>query len=196
MNLADLALMRGALQKPGELDRLVELIQAGKSPRVVLEVGTAAGGTLWLWCQLAKPSALIISVDLPGGDFGGGYPEENIPYLRKYAMYKQKIELLRCDSHNPETLEKVKEILGEKEVDLLFIDGDHTYEGVKQDWEMYSPLLSRNGIGVFHDIVPHKEIPECQVDKFWKEVRREYTFSEIHDSVGGDWAGIGVIHRD
>jgi len=40
-------------------------------------------------------------------------------------------------------------------LDFLFIDGDHTYEGVKRDFEMYSPLVRNGGIIAFHDIVKH-----------------------------------------
>ncbi|HOF00470.1 MAG TPA: class I SAM-dependent methyltransferase [Spirochaetota bacterium] len=37
-------------------------------------------------------------------------------------------------------------------IDFLFIDGDHSYEGVKKDWDLYSPLLKPNSIVLFHDI--------------------------------------------
>jgi len=40
------------------------------------------------------------------------------------------------------------------ELNFLFIDGDHTYEGVRKNFEMYSPLVRRGGIVAFHDIVP------------------------------------------
>lgn len=36
-------------------------------------------------------------------------------------------------------------------IDILFIDGDHTYEGVKKDFELYSTILSTNGIIIIHD---------------------------------------------
>jgi predicted O-methyltransferase YrrM len=41
-----------------------------------------------------------------------------------------------------------------KRLDFLFIDGDHTYEGVKQDFEMYTPLVRKGGLVAMHDIVP------------------------------------------
>ncbi|PUA31631.1 MAG: hypothetical protein B7O98_09025 [Zestosphaera tikiterensis] len=56
-----------------EMLELAKLI-AELKPKAVLEIGTAGGGTLFLWCRLASDDARIISVDLPGGPFGGGYP--------------------------------------------------------------------------------------------------------------------------
>jgi predicted O-methyltransferase YrrM len=38
-------------------------------------------------------------------------------------------------------------------VDLLFIDGDHSYEGVKADWDMFTPHMSAFGVVVFHDTI-------------------------------------------
>jgi len=56
-----------------EILELAKLI-AELKPKAVLETGTAGGGTLFLWCRLASDDARIISVDLPGDPFGGGYP--------------------------------------------------------------------------------------------------------------------------
>jgi predicted O-methyltransferase YrrM len=40
-----------------------------------------------------------------------------------------------------------------KPIDMIFIDGDHSYEGVKKDWDLYSPHLSEFGYVVFHDTI-------------------------------------------
>jgi len=51
-------------------------------PEAVLEIGTAGGGTLYLFSKVASSHALILSVDLPGGPFGGGYPDWKNPTLQ------------------------------------------------------------------------------------------------------------------
>jgi predicted O-methyltransferase YrrM len=187
------AIRWGALQKHDELEMLGRFLAKRRHPRVVVEVGTANGGTLWFWCQYATHDALLISVDLPGGDFGGGYTVQDVPRLLGHARAGQDIQLLAGNSHSGRMLEAVEELLDGRMVDLLFIDGDHTYEGVKQDWQMYSPLVGPGGLIIFHDIVEHDEIPECQVDRLWNELKSEHKHEEFCAADRG-WAGIGVIH--
>lgn len=71
-----------------------------------------------------------------------------------YRVKKCKMCLLRADSHKRDTLEQVKAILDGREIVFLFIDGDHTYEGVKRYFEMYRPLVKKRGIIAFRDIAP------------------------------------------
>jgi len=180
-------------QVRSEIIQLTELIGT-RRPKTVVEIGTAHGGTLFLWCRQADPEATIISIDLPGGIHGGGYPYWKSWIYRRFPLVAQKLHLLRGDSHKPEMLARLKNILpGDGKVDFLFIDGDHTYEGVKADFEMYSGLVRSNGLMVFHDICKHPEQLNCHVDRFWREVKNERRVHEfVHDSNQGT-CGIGVI---
>ena len=57
--------------------------------------------------------------------------------------------------------------------DLIFIDGDHRYDGVKSDFEAYRPLLSSRGVILFHDVDPNhafKGAAGGDVWKFWSEL--------------------------
>jgi hypothetical protein len=100
--LAEIAIFKGAYQKLSELANLIDLLKNQKL-MVVVEVGTRKGGCFWLWCQLAQPDALIVSIDLPGGDFGGGFSEETKEVYRTYGREQQSLHFLRKDSHLPET---------------------------------------------------------------------------------------------
>lgn len=189
---------RGAQQKKSELRPFISYL-SNHTLRTVVEIGTYRGGTLWLWCQLAEPDALILSIDLPGGDFGGGYDDGQARRIRSFARADQELVLIQADSHLDRTHEQLIDALGPRPVDLLFIDADHTYEGVKQDYEMYAPLVRRGGVVAFHDILPHTMDEQCKVDIFWEELKREVvaTFEEFVDtdtpSEAGVWGGIGVL---
>ena len=165
-------------------------------PKYVLEIGTAQGGTLLLWVQVATDDALIISIDLPGGPFGGGYPLLKRLTYRSFRRNKQRIVLIRADSHHKDTLKKVRNILGGAKLDFLFVDGDHSYEGVKKDFEMYSSLVRRGGIIAFHDIVPGSSELVGGVPRFWREVKEKYRFREIVKSWSQGGFGIGVVYWD
>jgi len=176
-----------------EILELLKVLMQYK-PRSILEIGTARGGTLFLFSRIASPDAAIISIDLPSGPFGGGYLTWKIPIYHSFALPGQKLSLIRGDSHDLRTLKMVKRILGDRKFDFLFIDGDHTYEGVKKDFEMYGQLVEEGGIIAFHDIVPHPIETGCKVSKFWNEIKISYVHREIVKDWNQGWAGIGVIY--
>ena len=61
---------KDATQKITELSPLISLLKKRKLNTIV-EIGTAKGGTLYIWCKISQPDALITSIDMPGGPFGG-----------------------------------------------------------------------------------------------------------------------------
>ena len=195
--LATAAMKKGAVQKVKELYPLICLLKKRKL-RTVVEIGTQKGGTLYAWCKVAEPDALIVSIDLPGGPFGGGYSLKDMKRFRTYKRKNQKIYFFRKDSHKKSTKDELIKKLKGRKIDLLFIDGDHRYKGVKKDWNLYAPLVKRNGLIVFHDILFHPKIPQCKVDRLWNEIKRQYRnreFIDRYDDRGwGQWGGIGVIY--
>ena len=178
-------------QMKSEIKQLIELLKPQKL-RVIIEIGTMKGGTLFLFSKIAVNNAIIISIDLPRAKFGGGYPKYRIPLYSGFASQNQRIFLIRADSHLQSTFKKVQNILKDKKVDLLYIDGDHTYTGVKNDFQMYKFFLGKQGNVVFHDIV---QVPDQYVDvhKFWNEIKQEYEFKEIVEDWDQKRAGIGYI---
>lgn len=180
-------------QNPFEIEELYKQVCA-LHPKKVLEIGTARGGTLYLWLQAATTDATVVSVDLPEGDFGGAYPECRVPFYKSFARPGQTLHLMRTDSHLPQTLEQVKQKFNDEPIDFAFIDGDHTYEGVKADFIEYGPLVRPGGIIAFHDILPRPDLPDIQVDKFWNEIKVQYNSEEfIGTEASGRKIGIGMI---
>ena len=176
------------LQVKEEIEAFIDFLRP-HTPRRVLEIGAAQGGTAIMFCALAPD--LVISVDLPGG-YGGGISAEACEARTKtvtdlYPHYRAVLG----DSHDPETRDRVLALLGGHPVDVLFIDGDHSYAGVTQDLAMYGPLVKPGGFIAFHDINDtevHREFG-CEVHRLWQELpggKREF-------NVHGRWGGIGVV---
>ena len=196
IRLARRAQRRGALQKLRELAPLIALLRR-RTPRVVVEIGTARGGTFYAWCRVAEPDAVLVSIDLPGGPFGGDRAAPDSSALRRYGQPGQQLHFIQEDSHDVVTRTRLEKILSGKEIDFLMIDGDHTYEGVRQDFEMYAPLVRDGSPIAFHDILPHSEDSLCKVDRFWNELRSGYRHVEFVDvPPGSRYGGIGVLYWD
>lgn len=197
-NFADLAMREGAAQKRNELAAFIDWL-AGRDPlRTVVEIGTLRGGTLAAWCALAADGAHIVSIDLPGGKWGGGYAETDEPRLRGYAQPGQTLTLIRGDSHDLSTRDALVRAIPSREVDLLFIDGDHSYEGALQDFADYGETVRTGGVVAFHDILPHPNVPGCDVDRVWRDIADGYEHAEFTDPgethpEWGQWGGIGAL---
>lgn len=179
------------LQVKSEIAQLCKIVQKS-NPKKIIEIGSASGGTLFLFAHIVSPEK-ILSVDLPAGSFGGGYPFWKNPLFKALAK-KNVIQLIRADSHSEVTLEKIRSLLKDEKVDFLFIDGDHTYKGVKKDFQMYSPLVRKGGLVAFHDIVTHDPTSGCEVNKFWSEINPSYAHIEIIENKDQKWAGIGLLY--
>lgn len=180
-------------QKPQEIEALLEeLLRA--PPTRVLEIGTWKGGTLFLLTRVAAPDATLVSIDLPGNGFGSSYPARYKRLYEAFARERQVVRLVRRDSHDPETVEEVRKLLAGP-IDFLFVDGDHSYDGVRRDYELYAPLVRPGGTIAFHDIVAGDEAFVGGVPRFWRELKSQY--EEVVEYVR-DWeqggCGIGVIH--
>lgn len=156
-------------QNLSEFLPLTKLVEARK-PKNILEIGTLQGGSLFVWTRVAAPQATIVSVDLPGGGYGGGYDEKYTAFLQCFASPGQDLKLIRGDSHAAQVVQQVKACFPNG-IDFLFIDGDHSYEGVKQDYQHFAPLVNTGGIIAFHDIVKRPSVPDIEVYRFWNELK-------------------------
>jgi predicted O-methyltransferase YrrM len=160
------------MQVQAELAGLIRLVNDHK-PKTVLEIGTARGGTLCLLCRFASPEARIVSVDLPYARNGGGYPHWKEPYFYRFAQRRQRLHLLRADSHSAETIAEAGRLAGERGFDFILIDGDHSYGGVRHDFLSYRPMLAPGGLLALHDVLPNDSDPSIEVNRFWRELEAD-----------------------
>ena len=182
----------GLVQQPIEAMALLSLL-ASCRPSRVLEIGTAHGGSLLLWARAATPDALIVSVDLPPWELDDPAETDACQRIQAVGNREQRVRLVRGNSHERRVREQVRRLLDGHDVDFLFIDGDHTYAGVAQDFHDYAPLVKRGGIVAFHDIQPHSRGWGGEVPKFWREIRDAHRHAEFVASPDQDGFGIGVI---
>jgi len=168
-------------------------LAAQRAPRRVLEIGRAQGGTAFL-LSCAIPSVVwTLSIDL--------CPRHSRT-LRFLNAPARAFHSVRGSSRDERVFARIARFVEKTPIDLLFIDGDHSYEGVVADYDLYRPLVRPGGLIVFHDIVPAAPTGappafECWVGgvpRFWQEVRqqhaRSWEFVERWDQGG---FGIGVI---
>jgi cephalosporin hydroxylase len=173
------------LQKRSEITALAKAVAALK-PKTILEIGTARGGTLLIWASLA--SERVITCDLV-------HREAQRPLLGALPPPGSlcRVTLLTGDSHQADFKQRVARELGDRKVDFLFIDGDHTEAGVAQDYNDYREFVRPGGIIAFHDIIENQPFASNQVYHFWKKVKPGQTVEEFIDDPQQCGFGIGII---
>jgi predicted O-methyltransferase YrrM len=179
-------------------------------PINVLEIGTKFGGTFFIWNKF-NPYGMNISIDLNDKGIHGGIGDEAMD--KRDLWFQERFDnchFIRGDSHADETkLEVVNLISQDCQVhdfasdvylnteffDFLFIDGDHSFEGVKKDFEDYSPFVKKSGLICFHDIVISDRHHErnVYVGEFWQEIKDEPNFESFEINANEDWAGLGIL---
>jgi predicted O-methyltransferase YrrM len=185
-------------QKKKEWISFLEILNK-KSEKVdnILEIGCYDGGTTISLCRFCKNLITIDCINPARFD---------INQINQYCNYKYL-------SRNSQIIETKNEIYNlMPSIDVLFIDGDHSYEGAKKDYELFSPLVKSGGLIVFHDIVDELMFENRKfVLTLWKELQLKYKtelfYSDYDNNLfsidqydksykGGEisWGGIGVCY--
>ena len=155
-----------------------------------MEIGGHRGGTASMFCTLSEDT--VISIDKPDGEWGGvGFQSARERDLILDHLYHPRYIGINADSHDPKTVDDVSRFMPNGSCDLLFIDGDHSYNGVRQDFDDYKKFVRTRGIVAFHDIndTPLHRERGVEVPRFWKELegdKHEFT-------IDADWGGIGAL---
>ena len=176
----------GSCQIPWEIELAINLI-ARTRPRVMCEIGTFDGGTSLLFSRFLPTVELMICIDLF---------VKNKEILKLLAPPGQRLHFFDMPSYSTSTVDRVAKFLNGRSIDTLFIDGDHRYEGVKQDFLCYRSFVKEGGLILFHDIMRdsgHGGAWAGGVPKLWKELSPYYPHSEFVHSRDQEGFGIGVL---
>ena len=157
-------------------------------PRMTVELGTQGGLSFFTFCQSLKENEIdgvAYAVDTwEGEEHTGKYDESVYESVRKhaheeYAGFAYLMRMLFNDalSHF------------EKEtIDLLHIDGLHTYDAVKEDFTTWYPKVKPGGVILFHDV--YARIMDFGAWKFWQEIATQYPSFEFRHGFG-----LGVLRK-
>ncbi len=155
-------------------------------PRIVVELGVLKGDSYCAFCQATKYLKLpakCFGIDTWEGDpHTGRYGEEIFSALRKHhdPEYGEFSTLLRA------TFDNSLGHFADRSIDLLHIDGFHSYKAVRHDFESWLPKLSDRAIVLFHDTAVIQL--NFGVWRYWAQVCRRYpNFSFYHSN------GLGVL---
>lgn len=113
---------------------------------LIVEIGGEFGMSASIFSK-AAPKATIYSIDVVFGSETGRIHEANL----KEAGVGKNVIRIAADSHDKSTLEQVNKLAKGDEIDLLFIDGDHSYGGALLDLNLWTPLVKVGGKVAIHD---------------------------------------------
>lgn len=173
-------------QNKVELETLVEWLK-GQDIYRILEIGSRDGIVLRYMAQNLPLVAEVASIDMPNGPWGYGGSERSL--LKQLTRLEQdgiRARYMLGDSKDAAQI-RFAETYGP--YDFIFIDGDHSYEGVLADYRNYGPIGRIVG---FHDISHPEDSPAYGATKVWNEVRADRDeYLEIRS--GGSYKGIGLM---
>lgn len=127
-----------------------------KKDIIYTEIGTYCGGSACL--MVSRPNTKVISIDI-GNPVS---PEIAINNVNSYNLSNNFYRYIHGNSKEYSTINNLSEILVGEKIDILFIDGDHSYNGVLSDFYEYKNFVNSNGFIVFDDYNDFTHSPEVR----------------------------------
>jgi predicted O-methyltransferase YrrM len=134
-----------------DMDTLAEYASKVSDNGIIIDIGTAAGGSAFVMSLASKPSVKVHTIDpISNDDFF--FNRERLGFNEKLIFYHMKSE---------DAADKFKDM----DIDLLFVDGVHGYEGVMKDYEKIGTRVKKGGIIIFHDYLLYRNTIGVAVDE-------------------------------
>ncbi|WP_292649463.1 class I SAM-dependent methyltransferase [Mesorhizobium sp.] len=158
-------------------------------PHRFVELGTHAGASYCAACQAIELLGLHCScyaIDTWKGDEHAGYYDEKVYHdlaayhAPKYAAFSRLVR---------STFDAAVDHFEDASIDLLHIDGLHTYDAVRHDFETWRPKLTQNAVVLFHDTNVRER--DFAVSRFWGEVSADRPHFEFLHGHGLGVLGVG-----
>lgn len=162
------------------------LMVAETKPRQIVELGTHHGVSFGAFCNAVQRHSLstrCYAIDTWRGDAHVGFYDDGL-YESVSAAFQEQFSAFATLIRK--SFDEAAASFPEGSIDLLHIDGMHTYEAVRHDFETWRPKLSHRGIVLFHDTTIHHS--DFGVWRFWNEVKDAFPSFEFYHS-----CGLGVL---
>lgn len=156
-------------QNPDEFASLILFLQARGPYPNYLEIGSASGGTCLFLTQCLEIGHVI---SLDDGQHRDAWLQD------RHFSQIPRCERFLGDSHGEEARDYMRRMVREP-LDLAFIDGDHSYEGVKQDIELVLPYCRPGGLLVLHDSYACEGVAQA-----WHDIVRGQKVRPVAEFIG------------
>jgi predicted O-methyltransferase YrrM len=156
-----------ALDEAAYLYKLANHVKNGR----IVEIGRFKGGGTFLLANAMGEGTKLDSIDLHvklTGEFSGPSLDAKLcSALKRYSL-DHRVNILVGNSSEIER--------GIIPVNMIFIDGDHSYEGVKKDFLHWQQMVSQGGDVVFHDAANQRPFSTYheEVDQFLREMEKDF----------------------
>lgn len=147
----------------------------------ILEIGCYDGGSTYFLSRFAKNMVTIDNNDPC---------RFSVDDIKHESL--ENYDYIAGDSHDNRMVQYFKKY----NWDFVFIDGDHSYEGVKADFYNILPFLKKHTPVAFHDIVisDFHHTHGCYVGEFWRDLKNENKMKCEEYSIDPNWGGIGLLY--